>query len=116
MTMTPRRGLDYLEDNAPAVEPVNDIAAWATLGANVFLILDRTLTAPPGGEAEGDVYIPAATATGAWAGLEGKLLAWLNGAWESKDLEPGDLLIFADESYAAGVYNGSAIVALASIS
>ena len=33
-------------------------------------IIDRDLTAPPGGESDGDAYIPAATATGAWAGQE----------------------------------------------
>jgi hypothetical protein len=33
-------------------------------------VLDRHLTAPPGGAAEGDRYIPAGPATGAWVGQE----------------------------------------------
>jgi hypothetical protein len=32
--------------------------------------LDVVATAPPGTPADGDTYIPAATATGAWAGHE----------------------------------------------
>lgn len=34
------------------------------------------LTAPPGGEAIGDIYIPAATATGDWAGHEGEVAVY----------------------------------------
>jgi len=33
-------------------------------------VKDRNLTAPPGAEADGDTYIPAAAATGDWAGHE----------------------------------------------
>jgi hypothetical protein len=44
-------------------------------------IIDRDLTAPPGSPAVGDAYIPAATATGAWAGQENNIAVW----WQ----EPG---------------------------
>jgi hypothetical protein len=44
-------------------------------------VTDRDLTAPPGSPANGTVYIPAATATGAWAGQEGKLAQWYASAW-----------------------------------
>ncbi len=37
---------------------------------------DRNLTAPPGGESIGQVWIPAATATGDWAGEEDNLAIW----------------------------------------
>lgn len=36
-------------------------------------IIDNDLTAPPGGESDGDTYIPKATATGDWTGQEGKI-------------------------------------------
>lgn len=44
-------------------------------------VTDRDLTDPPGSPANGAVYIPAATATGAWAGQEGKLAQWYASAW-----------------------------------
>lgn len=39
-------------------------------------VIDRNLTAPPGGEADGDTYIPAAAATGEWAGHEDDIAVW----------------------------------------
>ncbi|MBK7804304.1 MAG: DUF2793 domain-containing protein [Chloracidobacterium sp.] len=44
-------------------------------------IKDRDLTAPPGSPASGDTYIPAATATGAWAGKENQIAVWDGAAW-----------------------------------
>lgn len=42
-------------------------------------VLDRDLTAPPGGESAGDRYIVASVATGAWAGQENNIAEY-NGA------------------------------------
>lgn len=44
-------------------------------------IIDRDLTAPPGGESAGDAYIPAATATGDWAGQEDTVAVYDGSAW-----------------------------------
>ena len=44
-------------------------------------ILDRDLTAPPGGESGGDCYIPAATATGDWAGHDGDVAYFDGTSW-----------------------------------
>lgn len=44
-------------------------------------VKDRDLTTPPGSPASGDTYIPAATATGAWAGKEGQIAVWDGEAW-----------------------------------
>ena len=44
-------------------------------------ILDRDLTDPPASPAEGDRYIPASGATGAWSGWEGSIAYWIDGAW-----------------------------------
>lgn len=63
----------YLQHN----EAVNDLEA---VGAGV--VLDRTLTAPPGSPNDGDIYIPLATATGAWTGLEDLLVQWRNNVWK----------------------------------
>lgn len=56
-------------------------------------ILDRDLTAPPGGESEGDAYIPAATATGAWAGHEDEIAIYINSAWVFQDPADFDVAI-----------------------
>ena len=55
-------------------------AALRTLDISVFLIvIDKDLTAPPGSETGGEVYIPAATATGTWVGEEDSIAYFDNG-------------------------------------
>lgn len=49
----------------------------SALGA--MCILDRDLTAPPGGESDGEIWIPATTATGDWATHEGDIAVYYNG-------------------------------------
>lgn len=44
-------------------------------------IISDTLTAPPGSPTDGDTYIVAATATGAWAGKEAKITVYAGGTW-----------------------------------
>lgn len=44
-------------------------------------VISRTLTAPPGGETDGDLYIPAAPATGTWAGHENHLAFYSGSAY-----------------------------------
>ncbi len=56
--------------------------ALRVLDAIVMLsIIDRDLTAPPGSPSEGDRYIPASVATGDWAGEEGNIAIYQDGAW-----------------------------------
>lgn len=61
-------------------------------------VLDRDLTAPPAGPAEGDRYIVAAGAAGAWAGHDGEVAAWQDGAWAFLVPRPGWLAWVADEA------------------
>ena len=44
-------------------------------------VLDKDLTAPPGSPSEGARYIVASGATGAWAGWDGDVAMWADGAW-----------------------------------
>ena len=44
-------------------------------------VKSRELTAPPAGPADGDRYIVASGATGAWAGWELNVALWTDGAW-----------------------------------
>ncbi len=59
---------------------VND--ALARLDALVHLNVESASeTVPPGSPAEGGRWIVASGATGAWASEEGKVAAWIDGAW-----------------------------------
>ena len=51
------------------------------LRALAYGVVDKDLTAPPGGETDETLYIPAATATGAWVGLENDLVWIKDTAW-----------------------------------
>ena len=63
-------------------------------------VLDVALTQEPGGETEGDAYIVAAPATGAWSGQEDRLAYFINGAYVFKNLVPGALIFNqADSKY-----------------
>lgn len=44
-------------------------------------VKDRDLTTPPASPVSGDTYIPAATATGEWAGKEKQIAVWDGSAW-----------------------------------
>ena len=44
-------------------------------------VLDRDLTAPPGGPADGDRYVVGSGATGDWAGWDLNVALWTDGAW-----------------------------------
>jgi hypothetical protein len=42
----------------------------------LYSVLSATIAAPPGSPANGDRYVVAATASGAWTGMEGKIAQW----------------------------------------
>lgn len=75
-------------------------------------IIDRDLTAPPGSPVDGNVYIPKATATGAWAGKENQLAQWDVNAWKFHAPEEGWICYVRDEDSLL-VYTGSAWAVLA---
>ena len=70
-------------------------------------VLDRNLTAPPSSPSEGDVYIPASTATGAWAGQENRIAAFQGGIWVFLIPSEGWIAWVRDEDRIY-VYNGTA--------
>lgn len=70
-------------------------------------LIDRDLTGPPGSPNEGDLYIPAATATGAWAGEEDNIAHYINGAWSFYEPEEGWQVFVQDEDIFIH-YDGSA--------
>jgi len=68
-------------------------------------IKDRDLTAPPGSEVDGDTYIPAATATGAWAGKEDNIAIFDNGY---KFVAPDEgMVLYVDDEKVLIEYDGT---------
>jgi len=52
-------------------------------------VISRTLTAPPGSPSDGDRYIVAAGATGAWAGWDWNIAYYVDGGWTRLVPNPG---------------------------
>jgi len=78
---TPNLALPYLAA-AQAQKHVTVNEALDHLDGLVQLsVISSSLTAPPVAPAEGDRYIVAASATGAWAGWEGSVAHFSGGAW-----------------------------------
>jgi len=98
MTLTPNLALTEVEQGqADAHLPIN--ANWRELDVVVHaLVKDRDLITPPAAS-DGHLYIPAATATGAWVGQEGKF-AWyedFDSAWHFRTPKAGWTATIADE-------------------
>jgi len=70
-------------------------------------VKDRDLTAPPGSPSDGDRYIPAAGATGAWSGWDLSIAAYQNGAWVRYIPKEGWVCWIDDESLLL-IWNGTA--------
>ena len=81
MAETPHLKLPMLEAGQ-AQKHVTVNEALEALDAVIQLsVLDAHRTAPPGAPEEGDRHIVAAGATGLWAGWEGHVALWRDGAW-----------------------------------
>lgn len=88
MTDTARLGLPFIE-GSQAQKHVTHNEALGLLDSLVQLtVLDRNLTTPPSSPADGDCYIPAAGATGAWSGWDGQIAAY-SGGWVRITPMPG---------------------------
>ena len=112
--MTPNLNLPYLAA-AQAQKHVTHNEALRALDAIVHLsVLDRDLSMPPSAPAEGDRYLVAAGASGAWSGKVGTVAAYQDGAWAFHAPRTGWLCFIADEA-ATCVWNGSAWVSAAGL-
>jgi hypothetical protein len=97
--------LPFIE-GAQAQKHVTHNAALQLLDAVVMLsVLDRDLAAPPGSPADGDRYLVAGAATGAWSGKEGKIAARQDGAWAFYTPKEGWFAWIADEDIVQ-MFNG----------
>ena len=80
MATTPRIGLP-LPSESQAQKATTVSEALVIVDALHGGVLSRTTTAPPGSPADGDAYIVAAGATGAWAGHDDEIAYWFQSAW-----------------------------------
>lgn len=109
--LTPNLKLPYILA-AQAQKHVTHNEAIRALDALLQLTaLDRGLAAPPGSPADGDRYIVAAGASGAWAGKTAHIAAFQDGAWAFYPPEEGWVAWVADEDIAV-VFDGSGWTAL----
>ena len=78
---SPNLSLPYIMA-AQSQKHVTHNEAIRSLDAIVQLaVLNRTLAAPPATPAEGNAYIVAAGASGAWSGQTARIAAFQDGAW-----------------------------------
>lgn len=81
MTATPRIGAPELVSGQAI--PETTVNQQAVL-FDAFVcphFKDRTLAAPPGSPAQGDIYLVAASPTGAWTGKAGYIAIYINTSW-----------------------------------
>ncbi|MFN3867486.1 MAG: DUF2793 domain-containing protein [Hyphomicrobiaceae bacterium] len=97
MSTTPNLALPYLMP-AQAQKHVTHNEALRGLDATLQIgIVDRDLASPPANPADGDRYIVATPASGAWSGRDLRIAAWQDGAWMFYTPRPGWLAWIADE-------------------
>lgn len=98
MQQTANLNLPYLMPSQ-AQKHVTHNEAIRSLDSLVQLaILDRDLATPPGAPAEGDRYLVAVGGTGTWAGRDGEIAAWQDGAWAFLSPRAGWLAWLIDEA------------------
>ena len=95
---TPHLGLPYIAA-AQAQKYVTHNEALHVLDCVVQLAaLDQNLTSPPGSPTEGDRYIVGPSATGAWAGHDGEIAAYVDAAWSFYSPGAGWIAFVVDEA------------------
>ena len=78
---TPNLALPYIAAVQAQKHVIHNAALDLLDGLVQLSVKDRDLAAPPASPAEGDRYIVAAGATGAWAGWDGDVAMFSGGAW-----------------------------------
>lgn len=104
---TPRAGAPLLGASQAQKHVTHNEALYQFDALLCARFLDRDLSAPPSSPADGDAYLVKATATGAWAGQDGKIASCADGAWRFYAPFAGLVAYVADET-AMLVFDGSA--------
>jgi hypothetical protein len=84
------------------------------------VVINHTLSAPPGSPANGDRYVVAAGASGAWSGHSGSIATWTmndpanpSGIWEFRAPQSGWIVFTRAGSPMPIAWNGSAWIPIA---
>lgn len=99
MTDTPNLALTRLEESQDQAHvSVNENWVRLDLFGGPLWIQDRDLTAPPGGESDGEVWLVDTSATGDWLGHDDELAGYYDGNWYFQALKPGMVAYVEDET------------------
>ena len=107
--LTPNLGwICYVEDEFVIIAWNSSIWEIGLSFIDPISVADRNLTAPPAGPSDGDAYIPATVATGAWAGQENNIAVWsdLAAAWMFVIPLDGRTCLIVDEAVLS-MWNGT---------
>lgn len=115
---TPILGLPELEA-AQTQKYLTANSTFRRLDALVNLtVFNRTTTSPPASVNEGDRYIVAATASGAWVGQENNVAVYVGSSWifftpsegwRAYDQGANEFIIFGGSSWAIGAFDASTL-------
>jgi len=106
MDITPNLELPYIMA-AQAQKHITHNEAVRALDALVQIVVaDMDLTVPPSSPLNGDRYIPASGASGAWVGKEGQIAAFQDNVWIFYQPQEGWLVWVSDENQLY-VYDGT---------
>ncbi len=75
-----------------------------------YIVLDKDLTAPPGGESFGDAYFVGSGATGDWAGQDGDYALYTDRGWVFATIAEGQIFYVEDEELFYYVNSAGALV------
>lgn len=107
MDMSPRLGLPFIAPQQ-AQKHLSFNEAIRALDMLVQpAVLSRTIASPPGSPASGDTYIVALSATGAWAGKDGKIASYVDGGWDFTTPANGWLTYVIDAAHIAICQSGT---------
>jgi hypothetical protein len=97
MTTTPHLALPLIAAAQAQKHVTHNEALFAVDALLHCAVKDKDLAAPPASPAEGDRYIVAGAATGAWVGKTGHVAARQDGAWRFYPPQAGWIAFVVDE-------------------
>ena len=97
MAVSPKLGFTLMENNQAGAEILFNRATRRIEALACLVIQDQDLSAPPGGESEGECWEVSGTGTGAWAGHDGEIAVYENGAYVFFDKFAGLIAWIADD-------------------
>lgn len=100
MDHTPRLSLPFIMPSQAQKHVTHNEAIEALDALVQPVVVSRALTTPPASPLEGEAWIVAEAATGAWAGHGDEIAAWQSGAWRFLDPAEGwSVFVLADKTH-----------------